>query len=48
MNFLKCTIRNLHMDIEEEDKRFSTGVINQRTMRQIIMNNWRFSYVIVE
>ena len=29
MNFLKCTIRNLHMDTEEEDnKRFSTGVMN--------------------
>jgi hypothetical protein len=48
MNFLKCTIRNLHMDTEEEDKRFSTGVMNQCTMRQIIMNIWRISYVIVE
>ena len=48
MNFLKCTIRNLHMDTEEEDKRFSTGAMNQCTMRQIIMNMWRISYVIVE
>ena len=28
MNFLN-TIRNLHMDTEEEDKRFSTGVMNE-------------------
>ena len=35
------------MDTEEEDKRFSTGFMNQCTMRQTIAKTWSFSHVIV-